>query len=413
LLQKFNGKFTTASTLVINAHLTTTVFTKDGQQVSHVYVNPENAPLTLDRELSKEERADKALVNRLVIEKLIAMTLKQFEVDLAGGNTRSSIRLAELKSVKKLPELQEFSKQVKQLVPVVEKEGLTGLARTAQPFVPYWETMAAYTGNDKADEVKRAAYQNLALYHLASNNLDKAQEYIALYKPIDKTISELFGLVKYKNSDVIEKYIDSLKPATAAIIPTTDKQLTKAQMVDTYSNIIINGTAKVTSKREAGTYTGQIRVSKLPPAGSFGSIVSLDPENIAVTITGNDANGQAKSFQTTVSKLENIIDNNGTAYTVQKFGVPMLGDGTYFSFMQTTYTSPKIQVYRSILPVGKSDYLVKKAADDKGVKSALLNGRKNLEEYLSDCPSLAEQFKTGTVKNESLEKLAERYSTCQ
>jgi hypothetical protein len=82
--------------------------------------------------------------------------------------------------------------------------------------------------------------------------------------------------------------------------------------------------------------------------------------------------------------------------------------------MQSTFTSPKVTVYRTVVPAGGTDYVVKKAGDDKGVKSSMLNARKNLEEYLNDCSSLTEKMKNGSIdKKASVEKIAEEYSSCK
>lgn len=149
------------------------------------------------------------------------------------------------------------------------------------------------------------------------------------------------------------------------------------------------------------------------PATTFGNVVSPDPGNIQVVIVTTDAGGQPKTINTTVSKIEELKDDNGTSYTSRKFGTSVLGDGSYYTFMQRSFTSPRVTVSRAIIPA-IGDYVVKKAGDDKGVKSSAFNARRNLEEYLSDCASLAAKFKDGSIdKKVSVEKIAEEYSKCQ
>lgn len=149
------------------------------------------------------------------------------------------------------------------------------------------------------------------------------------------------------------------------------------------------------------------------PATTFGNVVSPDPGNIQVVIVTTDAGGQPKTINTTVSKIEELKDDNGTSYTSRKFGTSVLGDGSYYTFMQRSFTSPKVTVSRAIIPA-IGDYVVKKAGDDKGVKSSAFNARRNLEEYLSDCASLAAKFKDGSIdKKVPVEKIAEEYSKCQ
>jgi hypothetical protein len=414
LLQRYGGTITSASTATVKISLNTTVYDKYGNVIKTTALNNDAFPVNFGRDLNKDERANQELTRRLIMEKAIEASLGEFSGALYGTKLRPTIKVASLDDVKKKPDLQEFDAQQKALVIATEKGGFAAFKSTAQPYLPYWEKMAAYAGDGDANEVKRAAYHNLALYHIASGDMDKAREYIELYKPIDKTIKEMFGLIKYKNSEECEKLITTLFPAaTSADAPAGDKVWGKTQAIDDFKYIIIDGTVKIDTKKDAGTYNGLIKVNKIP-VNSFGNIMSLDPENIVATIHTTDANQQPKTIETTVSKIEELKDKNGTSYVTQKFGTAVLGDGSYYAFMKSTYSSPKVTVYRTILPAGSADFVIRKAGDDKGVKSSLFGARKNLEEYLADCAPLAEKMKNGTVdKKASVEKIAELYSSCQ
>lgn len=415
LLQRFGATITTPSTATVKIGLSTTVYNKYGTIINTAALNNDAFPVNFGRELSKDERSNQDLTRRLIMEKAIEASLGEFSGALYGTKLRPAVKVASLDEVKKKPDLQEFDAQQKALVIALEKGGFDAFKSTATPYVPYWEKMAAYAGEGDANEVKRAAYHNLALYHISSGNMDKAREYIELYKPIDKTIKEMFGLIKYKNSEECEKLITTLFPAAAgsAEAPTGDKVWTKSETIDDFKFITIDGTVRIDTKRDAGTYNGLIKVSKIP-VNSFGNIMSLDPENIVATIYTTDASQQPKTIETTVSKIEELKDKSGTSYVTQKFGTAVLGDGSYYAFMKSTYSSPKVTVYRTILPAGSADFVIRKAGDDKGVKSSLFGARKNLEEYLADCAPLAEKMKNGSVdKKASVEKIAEMYSTCQ
>lgn len=415
LVQRYGATITSASTATVKISVNTTVYNKYGGVISTGVLNNDAFAVNFGRDLSKEERSNQDLTRRLIMEKAIEATLTDFSNQLYGTRLRPSIKIASLDDVKKKPDLHEFDAQQKALVIAVEKGGFGAFKTTAQPYLPYWEKMAAYAGDGDANEVKRAAYHNLALYHISSGNMDKAREYIELYKPIDKTIKEMFGLIKYKNSEECEKLITTLFPAAATTTetPTGDKIWTKSQTVDDFTFLTIDGTVRIDTKKDAGTYNGLIKVNKIP-VNSFGNIMSLDPENIVVTIHTTDASQQPKTIQTTVSKIEELKDKNGTSYVTQKFGTAVLGDGSYYAFMKSTYTSPKVTVYRTILPAGSADFVIRKAGDDKGVKSSLFGARKNLEEYLGDCASLTQKMKDGTIdKKTSVEKIAEMYSSCQ
>ncbi|HKO81150.1 MAG TPA: hypothetical protein VJU78_12180, partial [Chitinophagaceae bacterium] len=393
LLQRYGGTITSASTATVKIGLGITVYNKYGTIINTADFNNDNFAVNFGRDLSKEERSNNDLVRRLIMEKALEAGLQGFSGALYGAKLRPSVKVASLDGVKKKPELQEFDVQQKALVTAVTTQGLAGFKTTAIPFVPYWEKMAAYSGEGDANEVKRSAYHNLAVYHIAAGNIEKAKEYIELYKPIDKTIKAMFGLIKTRNSEECEKLIATLFPAAGEQAAIAEgKVWSKSEVVDDFHYLTVNGTVKIDTKKDAGTYNGLIKVNKIP-SGSFGNIASLDPENILVTIHTKDANQQPKTIETTVSKVEELKDNNGTSYVTQKFGTSVLGDGSYYAFMRSTYTSPKITVYRTVLPAGSSDYVVRKAGDDKGVKSSMLNARKDLEQYVNDCAPLAEKIK--------------------
>jgi hypothetical protein len=403
LLQRFNGKMTSASTATVNIALTTTVYDRFGVVVKTASIVNEAYPVNFGRELKKEESA-----NRLIMEKVIEASLKPLSDALFGATLQPILRLASLDDVKKLPALKQFEEQVKTMKPALEKGGLTAFKTAAEPYVAYWQENAAYTG-ENAEDVKRAALHNLAFYYIAANDNEKAMTYIEQYKPIDKVIKELMGLVKYKNSEELEKFMLAISPAAEASVVTGGNVKSTAAIVDAHRFLIIDGTVKLNGKKNAGSYNGVIRVNKIP-SGSFGNIASLDPENITVTVQTKDASGQPVTINTSVSQIEDLKAADGTGYITEKFGTAMLGDGSYYTFMQSTYTSPKITVYRSILPAGNTDYVVRKSGDTKGVKSTLLNARKNLLEYLADCPAIAEKIKNSGV---SVEKIAEEYSNCK
>lgn len=415
LVQKYGAKMNSPSTAVVSIALSSNIYNKFGNLVKTADINNDQFPVDFGRVLTKQDMDNQDVLRRLIMEKILEANLRVLADGLFGAKLKPSAKIASLDGVKKKPELQEFDVQVKALKTAVEKEGLPGFKKTAEPFMAYWEKMSTYSGEGDVEEVKRAALHNLALYNIAAGNTDKAQEYIEQYKPIDKQVKEMFGLIKYKNSEELEKLIATLYPVLPDAGPavTGEKVVTMAEVVDAYKYLTVNGTATISGKKIAGTYTGVIKVNKLP-SNSFGNIASLDPENIVVTIHTKDESGQPKTITTTISKVEELKDNNGSSFISQKFGTSMLGSGSYYVFMQSTFTSPKVTVYRTVVPAGGTDYVVKKAGDDKGVKSSMLNARKNLEEYLNDCSSLAEKMKNGTIdKKVPVEKIAEEYNSCK
>lgn len=413
LLQKYSGKLTSPSAATINIYLKNTVYDKNGFFVFEEYLQNEALVIGLDKELTPAERSNQDVIRKVIMEKLIKVNSFSFREGLYGGTFDKFMKVASVDKVKKIPELQAFDENAKPLVKALEKEGLEGFKTLAEKLVPYWEKTLTYSGED-ADEVKRAAYHNLALYNIAAKNFDKAKEYIELYKPIDKIIKEMMGLVKYKCSDKVEELLNAMHPSNEKINTNVSpaKVLTKEEILENYKYVVINGTVTVTTKKEAGTYIGKIKINKIP-ASSFGNIVSLDAETITAIIETKDAQGQPKTITTTISKLENLKDNDGTMYISQKYGTGILGTA-YFAFLKSTYSSPKITVFRSVIPASNVDYVVKKSGDETGVKNSLLNARKNLLEYLSECATFTEKIKNGQIeKKVTVEKLAELYSDCK
>ncbi len=412
LLQKYSGKLTSPSSATVNVFIKNTFYDKYGVFIFEEFLQSEVFALNLERDISEAERNNQDIIRKLIMEKLIKINSLGFKEKLYGGTFDKLIKVASVDKVKKIPELLAFEENAKPLVKALQKEGFEGFKILADKLVPYWEKTINYTGED-VDEVKRAAYHNLALYNIATKNYEKAKEYIELYKPIDKVIKEMMGLVKYKCSDKLEELLNAMSPIIETnntivniIKPTTE------EIFENYKYIIVNGSVTVTSKKEAGTYKGKIKIYKIP-ASSFGNIVSLDAENIAAVVETKDAQGQLKIINTTVSKLENLIDNDGTKYISQKFGTGILGTA-YFSFLKSTYSSPKITVFRSVIPVKYDDYVVKKIGDEIGVKNNLVNARKNLLDYLNDCSNFNEKVKNGQIDRKlSVEKIVEIYSDCK
>jgi hypothetical protein len=393
----------------VNIHLA--VLDKYGEQVYQTsYVNEKLA--VSYKALTKDESKSSELVNGLILAKALEMVNKGLIAALAGGEVERSLHLALLDGVKKKPELQEFEKQVKVLQPLFAKS-TQEFVKAAEPFVSYWETMSNYSGEGNVNEVKRAAYNNLVVYYAATNQTEKAKAALALYKPIDKQVKEMFGLIKYMASDECERAISDFEKKevvfTDAPLKADMPIISKKDADDIVTFITINGSFKVTSKNEEGSYVGTLKISRYPTPPQPG----IDPLEALVKVSAKDAAGAEKTFIVGLSKIDDIKDNKGNVYFTQKFGSIGLGYGGSTVFLMTSYTSDKITVYRALLPATSSDYVIKKKGDDKGIKSTLFNARKTLIEYLSDCPSLVERLKNNAPdKKDTIEKIAADYTAC-
>jgi hypothetical protein len=133
-------------------------------------------------------------------------------------------------------------------------------------------------------------------------------------------------------------------------------------------------------------------------------------------------NGADKEILTKLSKVKSLKDNSSNNYTVIKAGDNMLGDMSSVSIasdtyilMKETYVSPKISLYRILLPQpegSENSMLIRKAGDPKGVRTRLLNFRKNLTDYLADCTATTDMIKQSKNINNDINKILETYTSC-
>jgi hypothetical protein len=305
---------------------------------------------------------------------------------------------------------------MQELYPIIAKKDQAAIKAKLEAYTPYWEKMTAYAGEGEVNEVKRAALQNLILSNLFTNKMDKINDYIALYKPIDKVESLAFGLLKMKHSEDGEKLLKLMNPS-AGLQPIATggaiKEVTLAQLVENERFIVINNsTITLKGSRNPGVYTGKIKIAKLPVGESNGNIISLDIREDEIFIEGKDATGAAKTFSAASRDIELVRADNGDQFTYKVFG-SAFGVGGIGTILKSSYSSDKITVFRAVIPEG-SDYFIAKANDKEGFVYSILKGKKKLIEYFSDCPGMEEKFKNKTISdNESIEKIAAIYTECK
>jgi hypothetical protein len=355
------------------------------------------------------------------VEQAIANSLADYVYSIEGYTANLSTKVAKLDDVKKNTELYAFVDQAKELKKEFNKSP-ADFVKAAEKYVPFWEKMTAYSEGKNADEVKRAAYQNLAVYYILSKNAEKALEVIEPYKKIDKEIKEMFGLVKYKNSEECEKLLGQLVVKTVKIDEKAggDVVLSKAVIADRMNYKTIDGTVTIKDKRIGGTYTGQIKIRNMATTGgSSGGMLNLDAADIEMLIIAKNAKGNMDTLRSVISRIEDMKDNAGKKYIAQKFSNVLAfaaaGNAGNYGLLVVSFESPKVNVYRCIVPTSYSqDYVVRKTGDEKGIRSGGLTDFKKLTDYLSDCAEIATQVKAGQVDRKiTPEKLAEQYSNCK
>lgn len=294
--------------------------------------------------------------------------------------------------------------------------------------------MMAYSGESEVNEVKRAALQNLTLFYTLTGDYAKATEYVEQYKPIDKSEKALFGPVSHRNSDDLERILITLQAKPEDDIkPVSDKVLTAQDVVKLNNFLTINGTIVVEGKH-ADTYQGTMQVrrpepqptadkeggggsglmgglSRLSSSGGGGGVLNLGTEELMLTVPVTDALGAVKPTLIRSSVVKSLKGTDGTNYQFRKFGTVGIGGGTVWYMLRSDYQSPKITVYRSALPT-TGEYVLLKPGDDKGVKSSLLNARRNALEYLKECSSLNDKYQKASTPFD-IKQVAIDYTNCQ
>jgi hypothetical protein len=406
-LKRSAGQFTSDKSMTINISMTSNIYDRYGNVITYMYIDEPARIINFDNPLTKEERNNKDFTRQKIVEKVTEILMTNFLKRLKGETVELPYELAGLGSVKKLPELVDFSKTIKDVKP---KMDMASLKSILEPNVAYWEKMSHYAGEGDSIDVRRAAYQNLAIYNIVAGNTEAANKIIEEYKSIDKVHKTMFGMVKTFHSENCAKMLEKINNDASTTVDENAPVMTLQQLKDGYKYVTLNGTVVVDAKKIGGTYKGQFQIDKMPTTGG-GGMLDLDAQAANVIITSKDEAGVAKVIKTDLSKITSFVDDKGVEFVITKYGSAALG-GAYYCILKPTFTSPKITVFRALQPE-TGDYVVKKKGDDKGVKSTTLNAKKQLIEYLSDCESLSTKIKeVAATKAQSPEKLAEQYSNC-
>lgn len=417
-MQQKAGLSGSGGIMTSNIAIYTSLRNGEGMELYNRQFNDENFSTSYGPALTS------SALNQLVMENAVAKSLEGFKRELTGYQGYLNTKLADLNDVKKIPELKAFEEQMKELKTALSKNGVDAFCTAAEKYLGFWQQQADNHLEKKGDEVKRAAFQNLALYYILKGNTEKARETIEAYKAVDKTESEMMGLLKYKNSEDLEKLMAKLNPEKKVLeLSPVGKRITLNEAVTRFIYLKMDGTIAIEDKKNPGTYTGTLYIRKPEPVGrkGGGGIVDLGAADFDVTIKYKD-NGEDKEIKTRLSKVKTLKDNNGNNYTVIKAGTNMLGDMSAVSIgsdtyilMKETYATAKISLYRIMLPQpdgSESSMLIRKAGDPKGVRTKMFNFKKNLTEYLSDCTATTEMIKQSQNLNGDINKILDTYTSC-
>jgi len=362
-------------------------------------------------------------VTRMVIQNAINTSIVPFQNKLTGYKAEVGQSIAFIEADKKHPEYKVTEDQMKTLLPILRRDDVAGFCAVAEGYMPSWEQFLNNASGEEADDVKRMAYQNMALYYILSGNIDKAKTTLELYRPIDKPVSNFLGAIKtteskYKNSVELEKLITSITPNPEKLaVVDAGKKITVDEVISKLAFESVTGTITIDDKKRSGAYTGVIRFPKISPiVASGGNIADLDAPDLDVYIKANDGT----NVKTTLSKVQSLKGADGKNYVVQKVTSIISGNSLSlptksYSLMQEVYVSPKISLFRVLIPVedqSGSSFMIRKTNDEKGVRTSMFNAKKNIGEYLSDCPKAAEMVANSKSLNTDIQGILEMYTSC-
>ncbi|PQA60537.1 hypothetical protein [Siphonobacter curvatus] len=387
----------------------TTVYDRYGRKV---FINPYESSQVAVPASSIDFKNNKRASLALFAQKAITESLVPLQNKIYGYQGKFSTSLAYLDGVKKFPELKELKEEINGLQSTLKKNGIEAYLEQAKPYLSKWQTLANYQGEGNASEVIRAALQNLAVTNLLQGNYKEAMVYVEQYKPIDKSIRQMMGLISYKNSEELESMIRAFTPELQEETASQLAVLSTPEVMDRYKYYLIpKAKIVIESGRNAGTYEGLVKVLRSEPyyqskeKNGMVELPSTTDLSVCLPSTGNGSETWVWG-----STIKSFQDENGKEYLIRKFGSAITGGATYY-LLQNTYQSPKLVVYQSLVP-GNTEYLMMKKGDEKGVRSTLLNARKNMLEYLSDCPAIGTKYANSQTPI-NLQEVAEAYTACK
>jgi hypothetical protein len=248
---------------------------------------------------------------------------------------------------------------------------------------------------------------------LLKGDFEKAETYIAAYKPIDKNVKSMFGLVSTRNSDELETLLNIVRARPENETKSaSDKALTMSEIQAISTYLSIPGTIVLEGKN-AGTYEGLIQIRRPEPklnsedSKATGMMV-LGAEDLLIQVPTTDKAGKPLVVRSAVVK--SLKGSDGTDYQIRKFGTVGFADGAIWYLLRSDYQSPKVTVFRSVLP-SANEFVVLKPGDSKGVKSSFFNARRNVLDYLKDCAVLEGKYKDSNAPFD-IKQVALDYTNC-
>lgn len=388
--------------------LTTYFFSSDGNHelYKEVFKN-ESFETNYNAGATKED------ISKQALESAIQQCVNNF---FQPRKLNTTVTIADLKGSKNIPELKILSTHEWELQRALDDKKISKVLQLGEEYLPIWQNLGNTYAGQNVEDVKRAVYQNMAVYYILKGDTNNAKKIIAVYKPIDKEKSAAMTFAKMRFSDELEKLMLNLY-SSKVLLASADK-VSSTDVAEMMVYHKTDATVTIDDKKEGGTYNGVVYI-KYPM--QYGKIETIGTTDCDVVIKIKDSN---KVINTKLSKIVSMQDATGKQYSVNKVGANFVGDRNKLSFgmvntqyilMKETFASERISLFRTVvpkMPTAETSFLIKKAGDAKGVRTTYLNMKKNLIDYLSNCSAAVDMINTSTNLGNDIEQIVKTYSTC-
>lgn len=342
------------------------------------------------------------------------------------------VSLAQFEKVKKYPDLQDFNTIVDETEKILRKEGANAwLKEITKDDLEYWGEFVDEKEDTDNNDIKRVALHNLTVYYTLKNDEQKAREYLKKYEDIDIEIKDGALGEKYMPSKNVAKLLYTVFPKESPK-KTLTQELSTDEIWERHQYISLKGTVEPIegSKILKENFKGIIRIMKPEPYFQDPTVTNTSG---ARTIGGTDKGAMVKLINekgvvmnvmsSDIAKISS--DDSKEEYVVRKFKILTF---TYFILMERTFNGNKIMLYQELFAEAnpqnvsseqRTDYTpetyfwMRFKDDEEGVQTTVINLKKKVFEYLSDCPKLKDKYQEKSFKSAVVLELVNDFEKCK
>jgi hypothetical protein len=354
-----------------------------------------------------------------------------YKISTEGSEKRLEVSLAQFEKVKKYPDLQDFNTIVDETEKILRKEGSNAwLKEITSDDLKYWGEFVDEKEDTENNDIKRVALHNLTVYHILKNDEKKAREYFKKYEAIDVEIKDGALGEKYKPSKSVANLLYTVFPQEASKNLLT-QELSTDEIFERHQYISFKGIVEPVegSKILKENFNGIIRIMRPEPDFQDPTITASGARSIGGTDKGamikliDDKGVISKVMSSDIAKISS--DDNKAEYVVRKFKILTF---TYFILMERTFKGDKIALYQELFPEKgpqnvsseqRTDYTpetyfwMQLKDDSEGMQTTVINMKKKIFEYLSDCPKLKDKYQEKSFKPAVVLELVTDFEKCK